>query len=1845
MAVLSWKNIVTAAIAGLALTGPAPAQDGGGDSALSGSPIPERRLTLRADTDMPGGDLAQLFDTTLQACIQACLGNDRCQALTYNERSRACFPKGDAGAPSAFEGAVSGYVVAAAPERLERAAQRARAADFLPEKELGRADRQARTFVAMSRPLGTEGTPASDVRPLELDGRKDQAARLLAAFVARDDNAQDWVDLARLTLETQDKRKREASDSAALMAINGYLRAADDSTAAQALLWLAQAYDRLNRGRDGLAALRLANRLAPENDQIAQALDASEDVNGMRVTGTEVDADGKLPRVCAVLSRELSSGTDYTPFLRLPEGDLTVDPDGNQLSVAGMSHGQNVEITLRAGLPAKSGEALPHDYTLNAYIRDRKPEIRFPGRAYVLPASGDQRLSMVTVNADEIALRLLRISDRNLIRAMSESMFATPLDAWQSEYFSSSMARQVWKGTAQVAKPMGQDALNRELTTSLAIPAEAGPLEPGIYIVEAGVAGQSAGDTGLATQWFVISDFGISTYAGADGLTVLVRSLQDVSARPGVEVALISRSNEVLARAQTDDQGRAHFAPGLSLGRNGAEPALVTVTEWQGTDQDRAPRDMAFLSLADPEFDLSDRGVEGAPPAPPLDLFVAADRGAYRVGETVNATILARDPGSRALADLPLTAVILRPDGVEQTRFAPTPAGAGGSTLAWQIPGNAPRGTWRLELRTEADGPALSTTRLLVEDFLPERIDFTPTLPEGTARAGGTLDLSLAAHWLFGAPAAELPVEGQLRLAPARALDGFAGYAFGREDDDSQPVSDILPAGETDAQGNFSAQITLPGAELLAPRPYEASVIVNIREGAGRPVERVQSRMVMPQSPVIGIRPLFEGDTVPEGSEARFALLAVGPDLKPASSPVRWVLNRLDTEYQWYSVGGQWNWEVTTSRRRVTEGVAEPGEVAAEIAALVDWGQYEILAEPASGEGGQSSVRFYAGWGAIANSGSETPDRLQVVLDRPAYRSGETAQVKVQAASDGLGVVSVLSNRLISMQTVSLSEGENEIALPVTDDWGAGVYVTVSAIRPLQGAEPGDRRPVRALGLAHAAVDPGDRLLSAAIEAPQETRPRGMIPVTLRVEGAGGATVHATIAAVDQGILNLTGYMPPDPAAHYFGQRRLGVGLRDLYGRLILPSGAPDGALREGGDASLSANAEAPPPTEKLMSWFSGPITLDADGTAQVQVPVGDFNGEVRVMAVLWSDNGVGQADASVLVRDPVVLTVTAPAFLAPGDQAEVGLRLTHATGPAGEMRLSVTQTAGAPISASLPTASVTLAEQAEAQLQMPVTAGDSEGRADLRLTLTTPDGAELTKDITIPLSLNEADIQRQIRTSVAPGASVTVPAELTQGMLPGALLTAAVGPYARLDVASTLARLSRYPYGCTEQLTSGAMPLLYLSGLETLEGVNNGADDGLTERLQDAIGQILTRQASNGGFGLWYADSGDLWLGAYVTDFLSRARSAGYQVSDTAFNMAIANLRNRVNYAGDPQHASASDNAALAYALAVLARERAATVGDLRYYVDTAARYFSTPMAAANLGAALASYGDQLRADRMFTQARELVDLSRNEAYSFRPDYGTQLRDAAALLAIAADARTQAIDLTELTNLVSQRLDYMTENRRWVSTQESIWTVLAARALSQTAPPALLNGAAISQAVIGLPDNAASIANTGSAPLEVTMTATGKPAQPPAQGGRGYRIERSYYSIEGAPIDPVSLPQGTRMVAVLRVYPDSEGGGRLIIADPLPAGWEIDNPNLLRAGDISALSWLEGESSADMTEFRADRFAAALTWTSQEPITLAYILRAVTPGNFRLPAASVEDMYRPEYRAWSDGGWVSVTR
>jgi uncharacterized protein YfaS (alpha-2-macroglobulin family) len=1793
--------------------------------------IPERRLALTENTDLAGTDLQQIFDTTLEACEAACLSDNRCTAFTFNSRSNSCFPKSDITGQAPYQGAYSGFVYAAAEGAAARAGVRAAELTFLQPYDFDAALAQAQ---GIANEHITGDWTAEDLIAAATDsvaaGDLLTASKFRGAALNLTDAADQWVEYGQTLFDIPetDAGLRQAYVSRALSAaVNGYLRADSPPLQATALVLMARAFDWSGRGPDMIPALRLAQSLSPREDT-SVLLDDAIARFGFNITETQVLSDSANPRICANFNQPLAeAGVDYANFVKLPETGLSVEASGIQVCVAGVEHGKRYAVTFREGLPAASGEALAKDITITQYVRDRAPAVSFAGRAYVLPRAAESGIPVQTVNTGKLDLRLLRVSDRNLIRAMQNDYFGRPLDYWTTEIFNSEIGEEVWTGTADVAMEV-----NRDMTTRLPMDGALVGAGPGIYALQASVPGRDPYDNPPATQWFVISDLGLTAMSATDGVHVFVRSLNDASAKAGIAVSLVSRANAVIGTVTTDVEGYAHFGTDIASGTGGGAPALVTVEEGD---------DFAFLSLTEPEFDLSDRGVAGREAAPPVDTFLTTDRGAYRAGETVNATILTRDPKADAITGLPLTVRLLRPDGVEYSRTLATEAGAGGYAVSLPLGSGAPRGTWRIEAFLE-DEAILAGQGFLVEDFLPERIDFTLDMPEGPLSSDDANEIAIDARYLFGAPGADLAIEGDIRLTAAAEVPGFEGYSFGRYDEPFSPYFDgLYETGRTDAEGKAFVPVTLPDLGPQGLRPLEARIAIRLKEGSGRPVERRLSRTVLPAIPVIGVKSAFEGGVVPEGSEARFQLVAVWPDGRAAPATVEWTVNRLETNYQWYALYGQWNYEVTTTRTRVAGGRADlSASGPVEVSAPVDWGSYEIVIETTGADYTATSAEFYAGWYAPADA-SATPDTLEVSLDKPAYRPGETARLRLVPRFAGTALVTVLSNRLIDMKTVSVTEGENVIELPVTDDWGAGAYVTASVLRPMDTSA--GRNPARALGLSYAPVDPGPRKLSVAFETAPEADPRGPLPVALKVEGvAPGETAFATIAAVDQGILNLTGFTPPDPEGHYFGQRRLGVGIRDIYGRLIDGQNGAMGMVRSGGDAGMAARLQADPPTEELVAYFSGPLTVGPDGYARTEFQLPSFNGTVRLMAVAWSKSALGQASAEVLVRDPVVVTASVPRFLAPGDTSRVLLEIVHATGPSGRMGLDVSSGS---LALGAGPSGVELAEKGKATVSIPLTAPAKEGVHEIRVALTTPDGRQLLKTLSLPVRANDPEIVRQSRFELAAGDSFTLDGNVFAGFIPGtAKATLAVGPIARFDAPGLLASLDRYPYGCTEQITSKALPLLYFG--EVAEAVGVAGDAQIAQRIAESISEVLLNQAPNGSFGLWYPSSGDLWLDAYVTDFLSRAKAKGHAVPDTAFRNALDNLRNQVNYAPDFD----TGGGAIAYALMVLAREGAAAVGDLRYYADVKGDAFDTPIAAAQLGAALASYGDQTRADAMFRRAAAQIaaaTFQAPEAQVFRADYGTNLRDATALLALASEAGSTAIDDSALGEAVASRMA-----GRVLSTQEATWALLATSALIDRpgSEGFTVNGEAVAGPLVRVLDQETSggaaqvVANGSGKPATLTLTTFGVPSEPEPAGGNGYTITRSWYTMEGVAVDRTQpIAQGTRMVAVVEVVPYAGGEARLMVNDPLPAGFEIDNPNLMAAGDVAALDWLQVTNATNTTEFRQDRFLAAIDWYGSEPFRLAYIVRAVSPGTFRLPAASVEDMYRPDYRARSDSGQVTV--
>ncbi|MGL5008814.1 MAG: PAN domain-containing protein, partial [Paracoccaceae bacterium] len=586
--------------------------------------IPERRFVMSQDIDLPGGDIAQMFDTTLEACQTACKVNQSCEAFTYNTRNGSCFSKAGPGTGEFFAGAVSGLVYGANAGAETNAERRSGELTFLQGWDIAQATTQA---AGLGNVHYTNGWAVADLQAsandAEASGDVIGAVNFTGAAVVLTDDVNDWALYAQRLATAggvSGEFQRYYRDQAVYAGINAYLRANSPPLQHSILADLGAALEQVGRGRDTVGALRLAQSLQSRDDTAA-ALDDAIGKYGFRIIETTVQADGARPKICATFSETLAKDTDFGPFVQMDAAGLTVTSDGyQQLCVEGVEHGGRYTVTFREGLPAFDGQELAKSVEISQYVRDRAAAARFPSRAYVLPRTADAGIPIETVNTDKLDLTLFRVTDRNALRSMQDYYFGQNLQDYSEDVFSDNIGTEIWEGQATVGLDVNKDVLTR-LPLGEALEGQ----EPGIYALKAAIPGTDPYENAPAWQWFVVTDLGLTTMSGVDGLHVFVRGLGDAGAKVGVTVDLLSTGNEILGTATTDAMGYARFDAGLTRGTGGAAPAMVIAREGEA--------DMAFLSLTDPEFDLSDRGVEGREASPPLDVFLTTDRGAYRTGE------------------------------------------------------------------------------------------------------------------------------------------------------------------------------------------------------------------------------------------------------------------------------------------------------------------------------------------------------------------------------------------------------------------------------------------------------------------------------------------------------------------------------------------------------------------------------------------------------------------------------------------------------------------------------------------------------------------------------------------------------------------------------------------------------------------------------------------------------------------------------------------------------------------------------------------------------------------------------------------------------------------------------------------------------------------------------------------------------------------------------------------------------------------------------------------------------------------------------------------------------------
>jgi uncharacterized protein YfaS (alpha-2-macroglobulin family) len=503
------------------------------------------------------------------------------------------------------------------------------------------------------------------------------------AIAVAPDDAATWLRLARTVLQIKprdDKERAFLLDRASTAAYVAYQRAADRTLEADSLAVLGRALSDRKEWRGALDAMRLSLDTRETADLRGQ-YERLRIEHGFRYLDYTVDSDAISPRACFQFSEALpGKRTDFSPYVAVAGMERpAISANDKQLCVEGLQHGERYTVTLRAGLPSVVRETLAKSAEFTIFVRDRKPFARFSGKAYVLPRTGQRGIPLISVNTETVNLSVYRIGDRNLIDTVLGYDFQRNLSRNEAERLADERGVKVWSGELAV-----EQKLNTEVTTAFPVGEALKDLSAGVYAITAAPKEAVFNDYDqLATQWFIVSDLGLTAFSAHDGIDVFIHSLASAQPLADTSVRLVARNNEVLASKATDKNGYAHFEAGLARGEGGLSPAAVIAT-------DKA--DYAFLSLKAPAFDLSDRGVSGRQVPAGLDAFVYTERGVYRSGESVAVTALLRDAQGVAAPPVPLTLVVERPDGVEYRRALVPDQGLGGRSLTVPIVSSASTG-------------------------------------------------------------------------------------------------------------------------------------------------------------------------------------------------------------------------------------------------------------------------------------------------------------------------------------------------------------------------------------------------------------------------------------------------------------------------------------------------------------------------------------------------------------------------------------------------------------------------------------------------------------------------------------------------------------------------------------------------------------------------------------------------------------------------------------------------------------------------------------------------------------------------------------------------------------------------------------------------------------------------------------------------------------------------------------------------------------------------------------------------------------------------------------------------
>ncbi|MCE8500199.1 alpha-2-macroglobulin [Bacteroides thetaiotaomicron] len=1330
-------------------------------------------------------------------------------------------------------------------------------------------------------------------------------------------------------------------------------------------------------------------------------------------------------------------------------------------------------------------------------------------------------------------------------------------------------------------------------------------------------------------------------------LWIAVNNILDTKPVAKAQVTIYNFQLQPIGKGETNGEGLVEITP--------KGVPFIAVAE--------ADKQKAYVRVVDGEeqsvsrFDVGGKDIQKG-----LKGFIYGERGVWRPGDTLHISFMLEDREKRIPDKHPVALEIYNPRGQFYTKMISTQGTNGFYTFDVPTQADDPTGLWNAYVKV---GGTAFHKSLRIETIKPNRLKITLALPTILQASSKDVYAPLTSSWLTGATASRLKAKVEMSLSKVNTqFKNYGQYLFNNPATDFTTVRADVFNGVLDAEGRAGVNIQLPVA-TGAPGMLNATLTTRVFEPGGDASIYSQTVPFSPFTSYVGInlnQP--KGKYIETDKDHVFDIVTVNDQGQP--------VNRSNLEYKIYRISWSWWWENgeesfgtyinNSSITPVASGNLQTTGGKASFKFRInypDWGRYLVYVKDRE-SGHATGGTVYIDWPDWRGRSNKTdPSGIKMLafsLDKDSYEIGETATAIIPAAAGGRALVSLENgSTVLQQQWLEVSDqGDTKLTFKITPEMAPNVYLHISLLQP--HAQTVNDLPVRMYGIAPVFVTNRQTILQPQIKMPEVLRPETDFNVT--VSEKSGKPMTYTLAIVDDGLLDLTNFKTPDPWNEFYAREALGIRTWDMYDDVLGASGGRYSSLfSTGGDASLKP-ADAKANRFKPVVKFIGPFYL-AKGKQQthtLKLPM--YVGSVRAMVVAGQDGAYGNAEKTAFVRTPLMLLSTLPRVLSTQEEITVPVNVFAMENQVKNVTVSLEASgAGVQITGNRQQ-SLTFDQPGDQLAYFTLKTGSKTGKATIHLTAS--GNGQQTKE-TIEIEVRNPNPVVTLRNSqwIEAGQEAELSYTLAGSSSANNQVQLEVSRIPSVDISRRFDFLYNYQHHCTEQLTSKALPLLFVS---QFKAVDEQEAEKIKTNVQEAIRQIYARQLPNGGFVYWPGNAvADEWITSYTGMFLTLAQEKGYAVHPNVLNKWKRFQRAAAQNWRMPQEASNwqiwQSELQQAFRLYTLALAGAPEYGAMNRMKEQPGLSIQAKW---RLAAAYALTGKMKPAGELVYNAETTVI----PYSSMNLIYGSSDRDEAMILETLILMKRDR-DALQQAKKVSQNL----AQENWFSTQSTAFALMAmgrlAEQLSGTLDftwswngkqqPAVKSAKAVFEKEIATSPKSGtvSVKNQGKGALSVDLiTRTQLLNDTLPAIADNIRLDVKYTDMAGSPISVEDIRQGTDFMSAVTLsnISGTSDYSNLALTHIIPSGWEIYNERMIvpEASSSNSNEANTPESSADKytyKDIRDDRVLTYFDLRRGESKTFTVRLQATYAGNFILPAIQCEAMYDAVVQARTKAGRTTVSR